>query len=97
MRYKDRTDLPDTLQEALPEAAQDSYLEAYNRAWEEYDENMGGDMSRQSVAHQQGMFTVQNEFEQDSNGNWHRKGDDTEDQSPMESVVESVKNTLMGD
>ena len=38
MPYKTNTDLPENLKNVLPEHAQELYLEAFNSAWDQYDE-----------------------------------------------------------
>ncbi len=39
MPYKNLKDLPEPVQEHLPNHAQEIYLAAYNSAWDEYDHN----------------------------------------------------------
>ena len=89
MRYESKRDLPETLRDVLPEEAQDIYLEAYKKAWEDYREEQAGDLSRGSVAHQQGWAAVKREFVQsEKTGEWHRKGEepDKEDKSLLDEV-----------
>ena len=38
MPYKKVSDLPDSVKNNLPKHAQEIYMEAYNSAWDEYDE-----------------------------------------------------------
>jgi cation transport regulator len=38
MLYKTNADLPESVQNVLPEHAQKIYLEAFNNAWEQHDE-----------------------------------------------------------
>ena len=76
MRYENQKDLPATIAHVLPDDAQKVYLETYNRAWDECDQETTGDMSRHSVAHQQAWGTIEQAFERDPNsGAWQRKGE----------------------
>jgi cation transport regulator ChaB len=76
MRYENQKDLPATMTHVLPDDAQKVYLETYNRAWDEYDQETTGDMSRHSVAHRQAWATIEQAFERDPNsGTWQRKGE----------------------
>jgi cation transport regulator len=51
MRYESKRDLPSTIQDVLPERAQEIYLRAYQRAWEEYQEPERVGLSREMLAH----------------------------------------------
>ena len=76
MRYENQKDLPETITHVLPDDAQKVYLEIYNRAWDEYDQETIEDMSRHSVAHREAWATIEREFERDLNsGTWQRKGE----------------------
>jgi cation transport regulator ChaB len=78
MRYENQKDLPETITHVLPDDAQKVYLEIYNRAWDEYDQETIGDMDRHSVAHRQAWETIERTFERDPNsGAWQRKGEQT--------------------
>jgi cation transport regulator ChaB len=44
MRHNSKKDLPSTIR-ALPEGAQEIYLEAYNHAWDEYERDPAGAMA----------------------------------------------------
>jgi cation transport regulator len=41
MPYAKRSDLPDSVRGNIPAHAQDIYKEAYNSAWEQYDQDEG--------------------------------------------------------
>ena len=76
MQYESTSDLPPTIRDVLPEDAQKLYLDAYNRAWREYDEDPVIGQSREALAHQQGWLAIRHEFVQDQGtGLWHRKGE----------------------
>ncbi len=53
MPYKNRSDLPESVQHVLPAHAQDIYKEAFNSAWEQYKhpEERRDDASREETAH----------------------------------------------
>lgn len=79
MEYKKLEDLPDTLRESLPKEAQNIYIKAFKKAWDEYEEKQGGDMDRESVAHRQGMKKVRDEFVyHEDTGEWYRRGEEPE-------------------
>jgi cation transport regulator len=74
MRYGNKADLPSTIRDTLPEHAQELYLQAYLRAWDEYEEGQGY-LSRETMAHQQGWTAVRHEYVQDQGtGKWHLIG-----------------------
>jgi cation transport regulator len=81
MEYKKLEDLPDTLRESLPKEAQNIYIKAFKKAWDEYEEKQGGDMDRESVAHRQGMKKVRDEFVfHEDTGEWYRKGEEPKEE-----------------
>jgi len=91
MKYENKSDLPETLRDILPEEAQDIYLEAYKDAWEDHQEEQAGDLSRASVAHQQGWAAVKREFVQnEETGEWHRKGEEPEDKQGLLDKIKSL-------
>lgn len=75
MPYGNRSELPETVSEHLPEHAQDIYMKAFNNAWEQYKDpsERRGDASREETAHKVAWSAVKNEYEKDSKGNWVRK------------------------
>jgi cation transport regulator ChaB len=94
MRYENQDDLPATLTHVLPDDAQKVYLETYNRAWDDYDQETTDDMSRHSVAHRQAWATIEQVFERHPNsGNWQRK-----DEQPAEyharNFLDNVKDAI---
>jgi cation transport regulator len=78
MRYESVEDIPETLQDVLPEEAQQIYLEVYQEAWDDYTEGEGGELSRDGVAHRQAMHAVRQEFVQSKDGQWYRRGEEPE-------------------
>lgn len=77
MPYKSIKDLPESVRNVLPKHGQDIYKEAYNSAWEQYDdpEDRRDDASREEVAHRVAWSAVKNVYEKDDNGNWVEKED----------------------
>lgn len=76
MPYKKTTDLPDSVKDNLPMHAQEIYLEAFNSAWEQYDqpEERRGDASREETAHKVAWAAVKKVYEKDEkSGKWSRK------------------------
>ena len=75
MPYDSKSDLPEDVQDALPEHAQEIYREAYNSAWEQYDdpEDREGDESREATAHQVAWSAVKNEYKKNDEGEWVKK------------------------
>jgi cation transport regulator len=94
MRYESISDLPETLRDVLPERAQEVYLEAYQKSYDEYEEERGGQASRESVAHRDAMAAVKREYVHDEErGKWYRKGeepDEEEDQSILDQLKDLV-------
>ena len=96
MRYEAKKDLPATITQVLPDDAQEVYLETYNRAWDEHNQETMGDMSRHSVAHRQGWATIRRVFERDPNsGAWQRKGEQALEYDAR-SFLEKVRDALAG-
>lgn len=76
MPYKSLSDLPENVINVLPKHAQEIYKEAYNSAWDQYDEpeERRGDSSREETAHRVAWAAVKKKYEKnDSNGKWERK------------------------
>jgi cation transport regulator len=75
MPYKNRSDLPDSVQDNLPAHAQDIYKEAYNSAWDEYKdpEDRRGDASREETAHRVAWNAVKGSYEKNDDGKWVKK------------------------
>ncbi|VEB97102.1 Cation transport regulator ChaB [Cedecea lapagei] len=75
MPYKNRTDLPESVQNVLPAHAQDIYKEAFNSAWEEYKAKAErrGDASREETAHKVAWAAVKHQYEKGEDERWHKK------------------------
>jgi cation transport regulator len=79
MPYKRNSELPDSVKDNLPEHAQDIYREAFNSAWEQYDqpEERRGDASREETAHKVAWAAVKKKYEKDERtGRWQEKDED---------------------
>lgn len=77
MPYKHTNDLPDSVKDHLPKHAQEIYLEAFNNAWQEYDEpqERRGGASREETAHKVAWAAVKKKYEKDEqSGEWKAKG-----------------------
>ncbi|MDX1664995.1 MAG: putative cation transport regulator ChaB [Candidatus Promineifilaceae bacterium] len=77
MPYDSKSDLPESVRDNLPSHAQEIYKEAYNSAWEQYEdpEDRRGDASREETAHKVAWSAVKNEYEKGDDGEWHKKDD----------------------
>jgi cation transport regulator len=76
MPYKTRADLPENVRNVLPEHAQDIYMEAFNSAWDQYDEpeERPGASSREETAHRVAWAAVKRKYEKDDlSGQWKEK------------------------
>ncbi len=75
MAYQNLTDLPDQVQNSLPEHAQEIYLEAFNSAWQQYDqpEERRGDNTREETAHAVAWAAVKKVYEKNGEGRWVRR------------------------
>ncbi len=75
MPYQKNADLPESVQNVLPEHAQDIYREAYNNAWKEYDEpeERRGGRTREETAHAVAWSAVEKVYEKNDKGEWVRK------------------------
>lgn len=77
MPYDSLDELPESVQDNLPHHAQEIYQEAFNSAWEQYEdpEERRGDESREETAHQVAWSAVKEEYEKDDeSGEWEKKG-----------------------
>lgn len=75
MPYKNLSDLPDSVKNVLPKHAQEIYQEAYNSAWDQYDEpsERRGDSSREETAHRVAWAAVKKTYEKnESTGKWNK-------------------------
>lgn len=77
MPYDKLSELPDSVRDNLPKHAQEIYKEAYNSAWDQYDEpeERRGDASREETAHKVAWSAVKEEYEKGDDGKWRRKDD----------------------
>jgi cation transport regulator len=75
MPYARKSELPESVRDSLPEHAQEIYREAFNSAWDEYEEagERRADTSREQTAHRVAWSAVKNQYDK-SNGKWRRKG-----------------------
>lgn len=76
MPYNSKAELPENVKNVLPAHAQEIYVEAYNSAWEQYDqpEERRGDSSREETAHRVAWAAVKNKYEKDEGtGKWKEK------------------------
>lgn len=75
MPYNSTNDLPENVTNVLPKHAQEIYKEAYNSAYDQYDEPSerrdGAD--REETAHRVAWSAVKNSYEKGDDGNWHEK------------------------
>lgn len=97
--YKSIKDLPETLRHYLPEDLQKIYLEGFQKSWEKYEEDRGGEMGREGVAHRDGMIAVQQEYvHDDETGRWYRKGEEpkkdeeAEEQSLLDDLTDQLED-----
>lgn len=75
MPYQKITDLPERVRDNLPKHAQEIYKEAYNSAWDQYDEpdERRGDASREETAHRVAWSAVKRSYEKNANDEWVKK------------------------
>ncbi len=75
MPYDKRSELPDSVRNNLSGHAQDIYKEAFNSAWDQYEdpEDRRGDASREETAHRVAWSAVKASYEKNDNGNWVKK------------------------
>lgn len=76
MPYKTISDLPERVTDNLPKHAQEIYKEAFNSAWDQYDEpeERRGDATREETAHKVAWSAVKKDYEKDEkSGKWTRK------------------------
>lgn len=73
MPYNRNIELPDSVKDNIPEHAQDIYREAFNSAWDEYEDpkDRRGHASREEVAHKVAWSAVKSKYEKGSDGKWH--------------------------
>lgn len=78
MPYKNVKELPDSVKDNVPKHAQEIYMEAFNSAWEQYDEpeERRGGASREETAHKVAWSAVKKQYEKGDDGKWRRKKPD---------------------
>lgn len=73
--YDSVNELPDSVQNVLPKHAQDIYKEAYNSAYEQYENpsKRQGDESREEAAHKVAWGAVKNAgYQKGRDGKWRK-------------------------
>ncbi len=76
MPYDSLNELPKSVRDNLPKHAQEIYKEAFNSAWDQYEdpEDRRGDASREETAHRVAWSAVKQKYEKDEqSGQWNRK------------------------
>ncbi|MCL4309535.1 MAG: putative cation transport regulator ChaB [Actinomycetota bacterium] len=75
MPYGSNRELPESVKSNIPEHAQDIYREAFNSAWDQYEDpkERRGDETREEAAHRVAWAAVKHDYEKDVEGRWHRK------------------------
>lgn len=75
MPYRTNSDLPERVKNNLPEHAQDIYREAFNSAWNEYEDpgKRRGRESHEEVAHKVAWSAVKKEYVKNEEGDWVSK------------------------
>ena len=76
MPYKKVSDLPDSVKNNLPKHAQEIYMEAYNSAWDEYDEPQArrSGTTHEETAHKVAWTAVKKKYEKnEKTGEWKPK------------------------
>ncbi|HVB64898.1 MAG TPA: ChaB family protein [Nitrolancea sp.] len=63
MPYDTKSDLPESVRNALPAHAQDIYKEAYNSAWDEYHHD-------EARAHRVAWGAVERSYHKNDDGKW---------------------------
>ena len=75
MPYDTIKGLPSSVRDNLPKHAQEIYKEAFNSAWDEYDDpsKRRGDASREETARRVAWSAVKDEYEKNDDGDWVKK------------------------
>lgn len=96
MPYDNVQDLPATMRDTMPQEALEIYLEAYNDAFEGYEEAKGGEAGREAVAHRDAMHAVKRVFvHHDDTHKWYRKGEEPEPEEEEEGgIIDTLKNLV---
>lgn len=74
MPYDEIEELPENVRSNLPKGAQKIFMEAYNNAWEEYEdpEKRKGNASQEEVANKVAWSAVKKSYTKE-NDNWVKK------------------------
>ncbi len=75
MPYRSRSELPESVRNVLPVHAQDIYKEAFNSAYDQYDEpeERRGDADQEETAHKVAWSAVKKSYAKGDDGKWHKK------------------------
>jgi cation transport regulator len=76
MPYDKTDDLPDSVRNNLPKHAQEIYKEAFNSAWEQYEdpEDRRDDAGREETAHRVAWAAVKQSYAKNADDRWERRG-----------------------
>jgi cation transport regulator len=69
MPYKNRSELPDSVKDNLPDHAQGIYKEAFNSAWEQYNHD-------EERSHRVAWGAVKESYHKNDDGKWVKGGTD---------------------
>lgn len=75
MPYDRISELPASVRDNVPKHAQEIYKEAFNSAWDQYDEpeERRGGASREETAHKVAWAAVKEKYEKGADERWHAK------------------------
>jgi cation transport regulator len=75
MPYDRISELPASVRDNVPKHAQEIYKEAFNSAWDQYDEpgERRGGASREETAHKVAWAAVKEKYEKGTDEHWHAK------------------------
>ena len=63
MPYRNRGDLPDSVKDNLPRHAEEIYKEAFNSAWDQYDQD-------EARSHRVAWGAVKEKYHKNKDGDW---------------------------
>ncbi|VTO24295.1 cation transport regulator [Klebsiella variicola] len=75
MPYRNKQELPDSVQHVLPAHAQEIYKEAFNSAWDQYKDKdeRRDDASREETAHKVAWGGGEEQLRESDDDKWHKK------------------------
>ena len=75
MPYRSRSELPESVRNVLPVHAQDIYKEAFNSAYDQYDEpeERRGDADQEETALKVAWSAAKKSYAKGDDGKWHKK------------------------